>query len=78
MWRLVISSSFCLNLQVRKCMFQPCHIMTDSVLSSVIRKQMLMFIPPLEGRTLVTVVKSAVFNEERETPKVIERGNGGA
>lgn len=52
--------------------------MTDSVLSSVIRKQMLMFIPPLEGRTLVTVVKSAVFNEERETPKVIERGNGGA
>lgn len=40
MWRLVISSYFYLNLQVRKCVFQPCNIMTDSVLSSVIRKQM--------------------------------------
>lgn len=65
MWRLVISSYFYLNLQVRKCMFQPCNIMTDAVLSSVIRKQMPMLILSLEGSALVTVVKSTAFNEER-------------
>lgn len=50
---------------MRKCVFQPCNIMTDSVLSSVIRKQMPMLILPLEGSALVTVVKSTAFNEER-------------